>query len=167
VEDVTAEDALIQSENQSLIQGQEAVALMTDNHLKHILKHRVTLMQPDIRKDQQKQENIIKHIAKHQEFWVTLGVQNPQLLALITGSPIPPDVPAQGVTGGGQQPQPNPSTPPSHPPQMHAQAAIGKQQNPGGVGKNNLLNASTPGGNVDLAQSAMRSAGKLMTQGRK
>lgn len=167
VEDVTAEDALIQSENQALIQGQEATALMTDNHLKHILKHRTTLMQPDIRKDPIKQQNIIKHIADHQQFWVTLGVQNPQLLALITGSPIPPDVPAQGVTAGGQQPEANPAAQPAHPPQMHAQAAIGKQQNPGGVGKNNLANASTPGGNVDLAQSAMRSAGKLMTQGRK
>jgi hypothetical protein len=168
VEDVTQEDALMQSENQQLIQGIEVEALITDNHLKHILKHRTVLMQPDIRKDQQKQLLITKHIAEHQQFWVTLGAENPQLLALITGSPIPPDVPNPGVTSpGGQQPTQSPNTPPPHNVKMNASNVMTKEQNPGGVGKNNIANASSPGGNVDLAQSALRSAGKLMVKGRK
>lgn len=171
VEDATAEDALIQSENQQLLQGIEVQALLTDNHLKHILKHRTVLMQPDIRKDPQKQLIITKHIADHQLDWVTLGAQNPQLLALITGSPIPADVPNPGVTapGGSQTPMQPPTgpKPPGKPMDMTAQNVINRQQNPGGVGKNNIANASSPGGNVDLAQSAMRSAGKLMTQGRR
>jgi len=159
MEDVTAEDALIQWENQELVQGRPVKAILLDNPLKHILKHTVTLTHPDVRNDPQKQENIMKHIAEHQQNWIVLGVQNPQLLALITGSPIPPDVPQQGVVQGqpgqvppGGQQQPPPSLSPS---------------SPGGVGKNNLANASTPGGENDLAASAMRSAGNLLTHGRK
>lgn len=166
MEDVTAEDALVQSENQMMLQGIETQVLQTDNHLKHILKHRTMLMNPDVRSDQQKQLVILKHITEHQQNWVVLGKENPQLLALITGSPIPPDVPNEGVVAGGQAPQ-NPNGPPQKPTQMKAQEAVSRQQNPGGVGKNNIANASTPGGNVDLAQSAMRSAGKLMTKGRR
>ncbi len=160
IEDSTAEDALIQWENQQLLQGIEVEALLTDNHVRHILKHKTTLMQPDVRQDKNKQLKITKHMADHQEKWVTLGVQNPQLLALITGSPIPPDVPEPGVSG------PSPQGAPGQP-QMNAPKQIANQQSPGGVGKNNIANASTPGGVTDLAQSAMRSAGKLVNQGRK
>lgn len=167
IEDATQEDALMQSENQQLLQGVEVEALITDNHLKHILKHRTILMQPDIRNDKEKQLLITKHIAQHQQFWVTLGAQNPQLLALITGSPIPPDVPNPGVTGPAQPPTSPPNATPPHNVKMNAQNVINKEQNPGGVGKNNILNASTPGGNADLAQSALRSASKLITHGRK
>lgn len=164
-EDITQEDALMQWENQQLIQGIPVEALLTDNHLRHILKHKTTLMQPDVRLDKQKQLEITKHIADHQEKWIILGAQNPQLLALITGSQIPPDVPNPGVTSP-QQPANSPA-PAGKNNNIQAPNKINKISNPGGVGKNNLLNASTPGGNVDLAQSAMRSAGKLITNGRK
>lgn len=163
-EDITQEDALMQWENQQLIQGIPVEALLTDNHLKHILKHKTTLMQPDVRLDKQKQLEITKHITDHQQKWIILGAQNPQLLALITGSPIPADVPNPGVTA--PQAQPN-ASPAGNNNNNQAQSKINKISNPGGVGKNNILNASTPGGNIDLAQSAMRSAGKLITKGRR
>lgn len=165
MEDVTAEDALIQWENQQLIQGIEVVALLADNPLKHIKQHCVTLTHPDVRNDAQKQAVIMKHLAAHQQNWVILGAQNPQLLALITGSPIPPDVPNPGVTAGAPQQGQlnNPASPhvPPHvePPKKHVNAPQ--------VGKNNMQNASTPGGDTDLAASAMRSASKLLTHGRK
>jgi hypothetical protein len=171
MEDVTAEDALIVSENQMLMQGQDVIVLQTDNHLKHIKQHLITLTHPEVRNDKDKQANIMKHLVQHQQFWVVLGTQNPQLLALITGSPIPPDVPNPGVVApGAQQPPAQPPQGPGHPPgppQMH-----GTQQAQGsnpikGVAKNNLQNASTPGGNVDLAASAIRSAQNLMQHGRK
>lgn len=179
VEDITADDALIQSENQNLMQGIDMPVLQTDNHLKHIKQHIVTLSHPDLRKDPQKQTIIMKHLADHQQWWVTLGVQNPQLLALITGSPIPPDVPQPGVVspGPGQGNPPAPSGPPGHPPgppQMHGAppppnmpAPPNAAPNPGGVAKNNLVNASSPGGAADLAASAMRSASNLMKKGRR
>lgn len=174
MEDVTIEDALIQSENQQLMQGVPVEALQTDNHLKHIKQHLITLSHPDVRMDKEKQANIMKHLIAHQQFWVVLGAQNPQLLALITGSPIPPDVPNPGVVSpGAQQPPEQPPQGPGHPPgppQMHGTQQANTPQGmmpPKGIAKNNLQNASTPGGNVDLAASAMRSAQNLLHHGRK
>lgn len=157
MEDITAEDALIQWENQQLIQGKSVVALMTDNPLLHMKNHRTTMLHPDVRDDPEKQEIIMKHLIEHQQHWVVLGHDNPQLLALITGSPIPPDVPNAGVISGAPQGQPQQPKPPI------------AAHRPGGVqpGKNNLANASSPGGAVDLAASANRAAQKLMTVGRK
>lgn len=162
MEDLTAEDALIQWENQQLIQGKSVTALLTDNHLLHIKQHRTTMLHPDIRSDQAKQEIIMKHLLEHQQDWVVLGHDNPQLLALVTGGPIPPDVPNQGVVAGspnqpGQQPPPQVAKPKPKP-----KAGPGIQP-----AKNNVANASSPGGAVDLAASANRSAQKLMTVGRK
>lgn len=161
MEDITAEDALIQWENQQLIQGKPVEALLTDNPLTHMKGHRATLLHPDVRGDIAKQQNVMKHLADHQQNWVILGVQNPQLLALITGSPIPPDVPQQGVTPGAQGAPPG-QAPPNNAQQVKKPTISGPQP-----GKNNLTNASTPGGVNDLAASANRSAQKLMTVGRK
>lgn len=155
-EDITAQDALIQYENQQMIQGNEVPVLLLDNPLKHIQGHMIILTHPDVRNDTQKQEIIMKHITEHQQNWTVLGVQNPQLLALITGSPIPPDVPEQGVVQGGQQPQ----QPPTHP--QAPQQPPHKAPMMSGIGKNNMANASTPGGQNDLAASALRSASRLL-----
>lgn len=152
VEDITAEEALIQYENQQMLQGKEVPVLLTDNPLKHILGHMVSLNHPDVRNDPQKQSIIEAHIAKHQQNWVVLGKQNPQLLALITGSPIPPDVPEEGVVGKGEATE----SPVGEPPERALKTDFE------GVAKNNLQNASTPGGDVDLAASALRSASKLI-----
>lgn len=157
-EDITAQDALIQYENQQMIQGNEVPVLLLDNPLKHIQGHMTILTHPDVRNDKSKQEVIMKHISEHQQNWVVLGTQNPQLLALMTGSPIPPDVPNQGVVQGQSAPQ-EPPTNNQQPPPM--------EPNMSGIGKNNLANASTPGGQNDLAASALRSASKLLTKGRK
>ncbi len=184
MEDVTAQDALIQFENQQMIQGLPVQVLLLDNPLKHILGHMTTLMHPDVRSSPEKQQLIMKHVYEHQQNWVVLGVQNPQLLALITGSPIPPDVAQPGVVQGGPQatpppggqPPPGAHPGPGHPPEpgkhmvppgVVASGPPGGVPNPGGVGKNNIVNASSPGGNQDLAASAMRSAGKLLQHGRK
>lgn len=155
-EDVTAQDALIQWENQQLIQGNKVQALLLDNPLKHILSHTTTLMHPDVRLDKQKQDNIMEHITEHQLNWVTLGKQNPQLLALITGSLIPPDVPEEGVVGNGP-----PSAASGPPPPQSPKAAQS------GVGKNNMMNASTVGGQNDLAASALNSAARNLSQVKK
>jgi len=156
LEDITAQDALIQWENQQLIQGRNVQALLLDNPLKHILGHMVVLNHPDVRNDPQKQQIVLKHITEHQQNWVVLGKENPQLLALITGSPIPPDVPNPGVTANAPQgPQEVQGKEEGQPPQP-------PQNNDNGVGKNNMENASTVGGAQDLAASAMRSASKLL-----
>lgn len=191
IEDVTAEDALIQYENQKLMQGMPVPVLQTDNHLKHIKDHLVIFTHPDMRNNPNLQVEAMKHLVEHQKDWVVLGTQNPQLLALITGSPIPPDVPAPGVVSGAPPPPANPGQPngapppnqpgpqigphpvghPPGPPQMHGipnmTAPQGALPNPGGIAKNNLANASSQGGENDLAASAMRSASNLMRKGRR
>lgn len=160
-EDITALDALIQYENQQMMQGIEVPVTIVDNPLKHILGHTNLFNHPDIRKDPAKQQIIMKHMLEHQQNWVVLGKENPQLLALITGSPIPPDAPADQ-----QAAQQQPAQPPQGP--SSAKKPEGPPQPPNtSMGKNNLQNASAPGGNVDLAASAMRSASKLLNQGRK
>lgn len=156
MEDITAEDALIQYENQQMLQGKEVPVTLMDNPLKHILGHKTMFMHPDVRSNTNLQALIMKHCAQHQQDWVTLGTENPQLLALITGSPIPPDVPNQGVVSGA----------PSSPGQQSTPSGPSAPQ-PNNIGKNNLQNASSPGGVNDLAASAVRSASKLLTQGRK
>lgn len=164
MEDVTAQDALIQFENQQMIQGIDVPALLLDNPLKHILGHTQTLTHPDVRNDPAKQNIIMKHIYAHQKNWVVLGAQNPQLLALLTGSPIPPDQPEPGVIQGSED-QDQQSSNTSHINQPPEQGHNGGMTS-SGVGKNNMQNASTPGGNNDMAASAIRSAAKLVNKRR-
>jgi hypothetical protein len=181
-EDITASVALIQWENQEMLQGTEIQVSMLENHLAHIKEHITATLTPELKNDPQKMQIFVKHILDHQQQWVVLGKQNPQLLALITGSPIPPDVANPGTMPGAQPPPGAPGSPPPQggqpPPQGGApmkapgqagQIAIppGQKVAPGGVGKNNVTNASSVNGQTDVALSGLRAAEKLLEQGRK
>jgi len=106
LEHQTAELNLIRAENEMLLQGEEVVVMFTDNPLTHILEHKVVSDNPRARKDARVMESVTKHIEAHLDQLDILQESYPQLLALITGQPIPPvqPDPQSGVMAPGAQP---------------------------------------------------------------
>lgn len=164
----TMESALVVRENQMMLQGMAPPVRPTDNHILHMEEHFSLCSNPTVRDNDQLYQMVYQHIMEHDQQMTVLEKINPQMLALITHSPIPPGIPEPGLVPGGppptgpqegvHQPQHGGSPGPAHPT---------TPSSPGGAGVNNVANASTPGGVASIAASGIRSAGKLLTHGRK
>lgn len=99
----SSEETLITWENEQLLNGQKLYVEMTENHLMHILGHTETLKIPQVKSNVELSKELRDHIADHMDNYIKLSTDNPQLLALITGSPIPP-IPSQPgmIDDGGE-----------------------------------------------------------------
>lgn len=145
---------LMKGENELLAEGQPQRALITDNHVKHIMEHAIVLANPDIRQDPNNPivQATLAHIQEHIDMMNNPGAQ--QLLMILhqeivqnpmAGMMPPPGAPAPDGSAGGASPaamldatnpvtqeaaqvnQPNmPSAPPGTEPQS-AQIIEGQQ----------------------------------------
>lgn len=84
---------LIQAENERLMQGISVPALVIDDHKEHIMRHRTTLNDIDIRTDEQKSKAIFDHIQEHIDF---ARSTDPAVLTMTNQQPLAPaPAPAQ------------------------------------------------------------------------
>ena len=151
VENETAEISYIKWENESFLNGESPQVLATDNHPLHILEHRTQTFNPDIRKDPQYHTKLLQHMQQHLDQFDVMASNNPTLLAMCTGQPIPMPQPAQG-TGVG--PQSNPTAPSTKP-----------IKGVGSVGEANIP-IGEPGSEQQVAMTALKSAAnKLKASG--
>jgi len=89
---------LIHRENEGLMKGQGAQAILTDDHTLHIRKHIEVLDDPEVRANQELANSVLSHVQEHinlvtepnlQLLFATLGIQSPGLMAQGGGQPEP------------------------------------------------------------------------------
>ena len=140
INEAQQEELSIQLENEKLQDFQPVSVLFSENHKKHIDRHLALLSKPGAKENPQLVQTIQGHVQEHIDQWMTMTVQNPQMLALTGQQPIPlptmapPQGPGQppqgpgsmtapdqpGMSAGEQQPANLPSLPPGAPPQAQA-----------------------------------------------
>lgn len=143
------ETLTIQKENEYLLQGDDVIAMITDDHARHIRSHKSVLADPELRKDPALVERVTRHLQEHINHLRTadadlLSIIGEQPLAPPGGTPanqpaqMPPgDASLQGTTPSninpntGQAPQPGMPNMPT-PPAPFQNLPVG----PGGTGGN-------------------------------
>lgn len=101
-EDTESELLLIRKENENLVEGKPALAIVTDDHAKHIREHKAVLADPDLRLDPDLLQRTTAHIQEHIDMLRTV---DPDLLAIIGEQPL-------GPKGGSPANQQGPNMPP-------------------------------------------------------
>jgi len=102
----SSENELIQAENTALMQREPVIALITDTHPLHILKHKALLNDPAVRFSNEMVQEVLAHIEDHARLQQT---GDPFLMAMATtgkmpeGGPPPPPG-GQGGSGAGGPP---------------------------------------------------------------
>ena len=108
-EDAFADSLLIRDENQQMLKGETTLVIMTDDHPRHILKHKELFSDPETRGNPQLMQLILDHISDHIQANKDL---DPDLAAILNipqlpsqqppvgpdGKPVPPPMP--GPEGG-------------------------------------------------------------------
>lgn len=120
-DDVAMQESMIE-ENELLSEGQQVMAVVTENHEQHIMAHQSVISQPNAKKDPALVNNVLQHIQQHLQLWQQASQANPTLL-LATGQKVlppgghPPPVKAPGnAPANAMQPQPQlAGAPPSLP----------------------------------------------------
>jgi hypothetical protein len=103
-EDEMSESLSIRSENESMRDGAQVQALMTDNHVLHIQKHKGVLSDPAMRTNPELTQLVLDHIAEHMDLWQSA----PMPLLMATGQqPPPPPAMPMGPEGGPPAPAPD------------------------------------------------------------
>jgi hypothetical protein len=97
-EDTMSELFLIRKENENLVEGKPVIAVITDDHAKHIREHKAVLADPDLRLDPDLVQRTTAHMQEHIEMLRTV---DPDLLAIIGEQPLGP----KGGTPAGQPQQ--------------------------------------------------------------
>jgi hypothetical protein len=105
---------LIKDENERMMEGEQVLADMLDEHSIHIMEHRSVMANPDLRRDPALRQSVQAHIQEHINFLRTV---DPDLLMLIKQQPLqapmapqvappPPGSPEemQGGPSGAMQP---------------------------------------------------------------
>lgn len=83
----TSELMNIRSENESLADNKPVQAILTDNHMSHILSHRAVLASPDSRQDPTIVESTLAHIQEHMN--ILMDPDNALLLQMLGQQPLP------------------------------------------------------------------------------
>lgn len=107
-----AEMLNIRSENERLADGQPVTVLVTDNHPKHILDHKVGLDSPEARENPAIAKAYLDHMQGHINVW---RQADPILLQSLNIPPFPAPPPVMGPPGMGP-PGPGGPPPPGGPP---------------------------------------------------
>lgn len=79
---------LIKEENEQIKRGEKPICLILDNHQEHILEHKTIFSSPEARRDPTIADVGLAHIQEHIEFMRSMP---PDLAAVITGQPLPPE----------------------------------------------------------------------------
>ncbi len=98
-----SQNDLIQSENERMLQGEIVMAIATDNHALHIMKHNTVLNDPNVRMNS---PEIVKAVMEHMQEHLNLQkMTDPMLMAMATTGMVPMMPPGAGeVAGPGGQP---------------------------------------------------------------
>lgn len=155
---------LICKENEQILEGQQPIVSVDDDHMLHCREHRGVVANPDARKDPSIVAAYMAHIQEHEQLYFgadprrmyLMGQQPPppQLMGPPPGAaPQPPQAGPQGAAGN------NPAAgKPNDLPAMPVNPATGQQApSPGGasVGRTNALppGPKGPGGPQNIPQS--------------
>lgn len=113
-----SENDLIRKENEALMEGKPAKAIVGDKHLLHAQEHRAVLNDPLIRSKAAEGDPLAnqilqmttEHISEHEQLYMT---QAP-FFSMISGEPPPPPMAPPGMPPGpgGPMPPPGPGGPP-------------------------------------------------------
>jgi hypothetical protein len=76
---------LIKDENERMMEGEQVLADMLDEHSIHIMEHRSVMANPDLRRDPALRQSVQAHIQEHINFLRTV---DPDLLMLIKQQPL-------------------------------------------------------------------------------
>jgi hypothetical protein len=99
------EDAniMILEENERLSEGEEVMAVITENHQEHIKGHKSVISSPEAKKDVDLVQSVLSHIQEHINLWQEASMNNPAILMATGQQPLPqvaPPMPPQGPQGG-------------------------------------------------------------------
>lgn len=96
-ESETSENDLIQAENDALMDGQPVMALVTDTHPEHVLKHKTLLNDPAVRFNNEMVERVLAHMQEHLDLAET---GNQTLMAMAQTGKMPEGgIPPQQAPG--------------------------------------------------------------------
>lgn len=111
-----SEEDLIHSENEMMMNGKPAPALITDCHGLHVQEHRGLLNDPNVRMNGQFIQVIMEHIQEH----LSLARQEDPLMRAMIETGRMPEMPPQGGPPPGPGPggPPMPGGMPHHPPHV-------------------------------------------------
>lgn len=106
-EDTQSQLFLVKSENERFVNGEDVVALFTDNHTLHIKEHASVLSDPELRFEPEIVKQVTEHIQEHINL---LRSTDPQTLQLLGQQSLAPQGPPmqdpsqqQGVPSGSMQ----------------------------------------------------------------
>ncbi len=116
----TTENDLVDAENEMLVEGEEVLALWSDNHPYHIRKHKKLLDDPNVRLYSDKIEAIQNHILKHSE----LARNTDPFLYGMAQTGQMPQVPQAGPQSQESMPQEGPQGLPSASPAAPSPSGI-------------------------------------------
>ncbi len=116
-ESVVSQLTLIRKENEDLLEGVGARALLVDDHRLHILEHATVLGDPQMRADLELSNMVLSHLQEHLQFLNHPGAT--QLLGLLGYTGMSP-MPGPGPSGAAMDPNAN-----ATPDQMSQNAAGG------------------------------------------
>ena len=102
-EDAFADSLLIRGENQAMLKGESVPVIMTDDHPRHILKHKEMFSDPDTRSNPQLMQVVLDHISDHIQANKDL---DPDLAAILNIPPLPSQQPPVGPDGKPVPPPP-------------------------------------------------------------
>ena len=101
---MTAMKEAILQENEELMEGREVLAVITENHQKHIAAHQTVIYQPNAKKDPRIVQLVTDHINEHLRLWQQASEQNPALLVATGQEVLPPPPGMSGGPGGAAPP---------------------------------------------------------------
>ena len=100
VEDEEAENLYIRQENEMLSEGGQVMAIVTDNHLEHIRRHKAVLFSKEAKEDPLIVETTLGHIQQHLDILGDPAYMN--ILQSLGQSPMMPPMPE--IPQGGDMP---------------------------------------------------------------
>jgi hypothetical protein len=118
-----SENDLVQSENEMMMEGQQVMALATDDHALHIRKHKTLLNDPQVRLNNNKVGLILNHMQEHIQLAQTT---DPMLLAMAMTGQMPQGAPPP-QQGGGPAPDMGAPAMPDSTPAQPAPDELGRQ----------------------------------------
>lgn len=118
-EDSETERLLIKRENEIIADPEDPripITVMTDDHLKHIQKHRTAMDDPDVREDPEATRKYQQHQQGHMDLLRGLSRDAPDVLLMLGMQPLPQGLPPGASPPGG--PPGSPGGGPGKPPAL-------------------------------------------------
>lgn len=128
LQDHVAKKEAVLAENEEMQDGRDVLAVITEDHQRHIDGHSVLIEMPNAKRDPQLIERVQAHIQQHLDLWRQASDTNPALLAATKQQVLPP-MPPPAMPPGMMPPPPGAGAPPPppHVPPPHGHGAMPAQ----------------------------------------